>query len=111
MVTPVPYGNAFILLQVLIPMALGAARSRGAASDFLFLAVAGHHGLLPLLHEPREWPIKVLYKPMIPSSEVCLFFIPSGNVDDIQAARPAAAAARAARVAHQGAVQTDLTIL
>lgn len=40
-------------------MALGAARSRGAAADFLFLAAAGHHGLLPLLHQPREWPIKV----------------------------------------------------
>ena len=47
-------------LQVLIPMALGAARSRGAAADFLFLAAAGHHGLLPLLHQPREWPLKVL---------------------------------------------------
>lgn len=40
-------------------MALGAARSRVAAADFLFLAAVGHHGLLPLLHEPREWPIKV----------------------------------------------------
>lgn len=45
--------------QVLIPMALGAARSRGAAAEFLFLVAAGHHGLLPLLHQPREWPLKV----------------------------------------------------
>lgn len=45
--------------QALIPMALGAAHSNAAASDFLFLAAAGHQGLLPLLHEPREWPIKV----------------------------------------------------
>ena len=45
--------------QALLPLALDAARSRAAASEFLFLAAAGHHGLLPLLHEPREWPIKV----------------------------------------------------
>jgi hypothetical protein len=52
--------------QVLVPMALGAARSRGAAADFLFLAAAGHHGL-PLLHQPREWPLKVLSLARVPT--------------------------------------------
>jgi hypothetical protein len=48
-------------------MAMGAARSRGAAAEFLFLAAAGHHGLLPLLHQPREWPVKVVLQARVPS--------------------------------------------
>ncbi len=58
--------------QALIPMALGAAHSDAAASDFLFLAAAGHQGLLPLLHEPREWPIKVWVQ-FLPQQTLLLF--------------------------------------
>ncbi len=46
------------VLQAIVPLALGAAASRAAAAEYIFLAAAGHQGLLPLLHEPREWPIK-----------------------------------------------------
>lgn len=47
------------ILMVLVPMAINAARSRADASTFLFMAAVGHHSLFPLLHQPREWPLKV----------------------------------------------------
>lgn len=48
------------ILMVLIPMAVNAAHSRRAANSFLLVAAVAHHSLFPLLHQPREWPIKVL---------------------------------------------------
>jgi alpha-1,3-glucosyltransferase len=47
------------VLVALVPLGAVALRSAARAADWLLLAAAGCYGLLPLLHEAQEYPIKV----------------------------------------------------
>ncbi|KAJ9530420.1 hypothetical protein QJQ45_000798 [Haematococcus lacustris] len=48
------------VLAAILPLAIPAVSSPSAAQDFLLLSAAGTYGLLPLLYQPQEYPIKLL---------------------------------------------------
>ncbi len=47
------------VIVALVPLGAVALRSGKQAADFLLLAAAGCYGILPLLHEVQEYPIKI----------------------------------------------------
>ncbi|GAQ91618.1 alpha-1,3-glucosyltransferase [Klebsormidium nitens] len=77
------------ILTAVVPLALLAVESPEEAGRYFFLSTVAHFSLLPLLFEPREYPIKVLLTALYClATSACLQDHFSGSSDNPQSSEP-----------------------